>query len=1209
MRHQAFHLLVALSFVVGVGVLPFHSSAQGARATSSFAATALTPQSAGPLPGGCGHVTPPGEDRPVCCVSGLVYMDGQPIAGAEVRIQNQDGDQVTLVTQVYSDSLTPSYRLNLSAPPLEVTEGALITVTARYSGHERSLSYAVREGGQQVDVVLARPQREGYVFERQLWGQAAPRQFNFPNGVATDRHGNIYVADWKNARVQVLGSNGQFIRQWGMLGNLPGQFNLPTDVALDASGNVYVTDTGNHRIQKFSSVGQLIAVWGSYGRADNQFDDPVGVAVDGNGSVYVADSNNQRIQKFSGAGRWLATWDDLEGSSEGFQPQGVAANSAGFVYVVSYAGIRKLDRDGHVVAHLTHPQADEPSGISIDSGDNIYVSDFECHCILRFDSHDTLLPAWGSGGSGSGQFDGPTDVAVDRDGNVYIADFANHRIQKLDSSGNWKASWGDYGRANGQFGSPSGVAVDRHGNTYVADTENDRIQKFGPGGGHLATWTSARGIAGAFRMPRAIAIDKDQRLYVSDQGRLIQLTGDGDGIAAWLYEANGIALDNSGNIYLTQAFQVLKLTSTGDLIKTWGGFGTADGQFRGASGIGVDSDYVYVADGGNSRVQKFTGDGHFISAWGSSQYPQFQGPSGLAIDGAGKIYVAANSQLWKFQASGGFITRWGGAGVSAGEFGPFSPGGIDVGTNGGVYAADGINNRIQVFRPMSFTKPIATMNYLSATSLKAGDQLLGYGMGQDSDETPAIAAYRWTSNRNGPIGESAMLSPTVKLDDGLHEITFKVQDTEQEWSEPISTTVYVIGSTSAQWIMLLYLAGDYQDRGRLLNAFNRALSELRSVSHPPSVRIAVQLDGPGVSDTVRLLIMPGAPATVISYGEQAMDDPAALADFVRWGQSSFRATHYYLAIADHGQGIQGIAWDHASDPGGGAYLTVAELGAALKAPGVAPIDVLHLDACSMNLLEVAYEVHERVGILIASQYLAWDYFAYPAYQRLITATTTPDDLARGIVAHYAALARADRYPYTIAALNLERVPSARAAVDTLALHLIALIDNQQLSKATLNDIRLASQKFESNGDYTIDNNDMYVDLVDWIKRVRSGVDDSAVQQLAQELIEELTEPQRFVIASRAESNPLPPQYASGADILLDASHGMSIFYPQQYDTLAFDRYIKDQVFSFTSAASWPDFLIRVVEAPGCPGCELKPLPGPLPPLTDQRQAFLPIVAR
>lgn len=92
-----------------------------------------------------------------------------------------------------------------------------------------------------------------------------------------------------------------FERMWPVL-EQPWYFCWPESVAIDGDGNVYVADSNNDRIQKFSSTGAFIAKWGSAGNGDGQFNDPTGISIDGNWNVYVADSGNNRIQKFTSSG-------------------------------------------------------------------------------------------------------------------------------------------------------------------------------------------------------------------------------------------------------------------------------------------------------------------------------------------------------------------------------------------------------------------------------------------------------------------------------------------------------------------------------------------------------------------------------------------------------------------------------------------------------------------------------------------------------------------------------------------------------------------------------------------------------------------------------------------------------------------------------------------------------------------------------------------
>ena len=155
----------------------------------------------------------------------------------------------------------------------------------------------------------------------------------------------------------------------------------------------------------------------------------------------MADTFNDRIQKFGPLGQFIAAWGGF-----GF------GNGQFFT----------------------------PSGIAVDPGGSVYVTDSYSHRIQKFDSAGNFIAKWGSQGSGDGQLFYPYDVAAGLDGGVYVTDQYNHRIQEFDSAGNFVAKWGSQGAGDGQFYYPSGAAVESHGYVYVADVYNHRIQKFTP---------------------------------------------------------------------------------------------------------------------------------------------------------------------------------------------------------------------------------------------------------------------------------------------------------------------------------------------------------------------------------------------------------------------------------------------------------------------------------------------------------------------------------------------------------------------------------------------------------------------------------------------------------------------------------------------------------------------------------------------------------
>src|SRR5207244_1366631 len=100
---------------------------------------------------------------------------------------------------------------------------------------------------------------------------SGPGELAEPRGIAADARGNLYVADTKNSRIQVLDGDGRFLRQIGSKGAGPGQFNEPCGVAVDAQGEIWVADTWNMRIVHLANDGRFL---GSIGGSDISFFGP-----------------------------------------------------------------------------------------------------------------------------------------------------------------------------------------------------------------------------------------------------------------------------------------------------------------------------------------------------------------------------------------------------------------------------------------------------------------------------------------------------------------------------------------------------------------------------------------------------------------------------------------------------------------------------------------------------------------------------------------------------------------------------------------------------------------------------------------------------------------------------------------------------------------------------------------------------------------------
>ena len=356
------------------------------------------------------------------------------------------------------------------------------------------------------------------------------------------------------------------------------------------------------------------------------------MAVDSSGNLYITDTNNDRIRK---------------------------VDSAGTITTIAGTGERRFGGDG---GPAIQAQLDAPSGVVVDGAGNLYIADLANHRIRKVDSTGTITTIAGTGERGFGGDGGPATqarlnypygVAVDGAGNLYIADLANHRIRKVDSTGTIttfagtgeRGFGGDGGPASqAQINFPTGVAVDEAGNLYIADWSNARIRKV-DGTGTITTiaGTGELGFGGdggpaiqaRLSLPYSVAVDGAGNLYIADQynnrirrvdstGTLTTIAGTGErrfggdggpAIQAQLGDPTGVAVDGAGNLYIADQYnnRIRRVDSTGTITTIAGtgerGFSgpATQAQLDDPTGVAVDgAGNLYIADASNHRIRLLT---------------------------------------------------------------------------------------------------------------------------------------------------------------------------------------------------------------------------------------------------------------------------------------------------------------------------------------------------------------------------------------------------------------------------------------------------------------------------------------------------------------------------------------------------------------------------------------------------------------------------
>ena len=539
-------------------------------------------------------------------------------------------------------------------------------------------------------------------------GPAKEAQVGFPGAVAVDGRGNVYIpggavvrkVDPMTGTISVVAGTGE--RGYSGDGGPATEARLfAGDLAVDVAGNLYIA--GRYRIRRVDgSTGTISTVAGTGERGfdgnggparEAQVGEIRGLAVDGSGSLYVADYGNDRVRRVDGATGVIST---VAGNGDGrfsgdggpaveaglSRIEGVAVDGTGNLYIADWYRIRRVDAATGTIQTIAGvgergysgdggPAAEARvglvEGLAVDGAGSVYIAAH--NRIRRMDAATGMIDTIAGGGQVDnflarlGKLSRPHGLAVQGNGHVFIADYGHNRIRQLSSfSGGitTQAGTGEGGdsgdgeRATGaRLGYPVGVAVDDSGSIYIADTYNHRIRKVEAGTGTIST------VAGTGRFG-----------FGDDVG------DGGPATEAMLAHPHDVAVDVAGNLYISDrgSSRIRKVDAGTGTISTIAGTG---GRFG----------HGYGGDGGPATEAKL------------------RFPVGVAVDGAGNVYIAdtLNSRVRRVDASTGTISTIAGTGRFGfgGDGGPASeamlghPEGVAVDAAGNVFIADPVSFRIR----------------------------------------------------------------------------------------------------------------------------------------------------------------------------------------------------------------------------------------------------------------------------------------------------------------------------------------------------------------------------------------------------------------------------------------------------------------------------------------------------------------------------------
>ena len=570
-------------------------------------------------------------------------------------------------------------------------------------------------------------------------GPATSARLFSPMGLALDKLGNLYIADYGNIRVRkvvlatgtisTVAGNGDWQYCYtqpcnGDGGPATDAFVAPTALGVDASNNLYIGEDLVVRKITGTTITTVAGngTWGSAGDgglATQAAVQPSALAFDSSNIMYIADRNNSVVRMV--ANGVISTFaGNSQGANPGdggpatsallYGPVGLACDTSGNLYIAEYGdGYRVRKVTAGIISTLNY--SGSAGGITVDPSGNVLVADDRRNRIWKITGGAPAAVA----GSGEYYFNGDnipatsaaiapynTSMALDAEGNLYFADEFNSRIRKISRNGiiTTVAGTGAFGFSgdNGPATSaelwiPMSTAIDGGGRIYIGDAGNGRVRAIDKSGIISTLATDA---------VSTLAVDNAGSVYYATtfgirkiaNGIVTTVLGGGPPIQSVKCET-GPAASFAFSVYY-DAILSLAVDPKGILY-----FATQSCIRRLNNGV-----VERVAGGEGYGPQGYGGDG------GPATSALFSYPSGIAFDAAGRLYVADKGNNRIRRISNGIVTTLAGNGVNpangftgtgtfSGDGGPATnaslnqPAAVLADSEGNLFIADSGNFRIR----------------------------------------------------------------------------------------------------------------------------------------------------------------------------------------------------------------------------------------------------------------------------------------------------------------------------------------------------------------------------------------------------------------------------------------------------------------------------------------------------------------------------------